>query len=116
MSPNFDDELKEPVVLPARVPNLLANGASGIAVGMATNIPPHNLGELCEAIAHLIDHPEATMEELAEIVRGPDFPTGGVDFLPEHRSLAPRNRLGPPPRPRDAVPCGVLDRRVVVPR
>src|SRR6266705_330644 len=60
MSPNFDDELKEPVVLPARVPNLLANGASGIAVGMATNIPPHNLGELCEAIAHLIDHPEAT--------------------------------------------------------
>src|SRR5213592_707091 len=64
MSPNFDDELKEPVVLPARVPNLLANGASGIAVGMATNIPPHNLGELCEAIAHLIDHPEVTMEEL----------------------------------------------------
>src|SRR5213080_3147543 len=80
MSPNFDDELKEPVVLPARLPNLLANGASGIAVGMATNIPPHNLGELCEAIAHLIDHPEATMEELAEIVRGPDFPTGGVIF------------------------------------
>src|SRR5438552_16059280 len=62
MSPNFDDELKEPVVLPARVPNRLANGASGIAVGMATNIPPHNLGELCEAIAHLIDHTEATME------------------------------------------------------
>src|SRR5438874_13556667 len=61
MSPNFDDELKEPVVLPARVPNLLANGASGIAVGMATNIPPHNLAELCDAVAHLIDHPEVTM-------------------------------------------------------
>src|SRR5437879_9036502 len=80
MSPNFDDELKEPVVLPARVPNLLANGASGIAVGMATNIPPHNLGELCEAIAHLIDHPEATMEDLAATVRRRAFPTGRVIF------------------------------------
>src|SRR5881409_3948928 len=80
MSPNFDDELKEPVVLPARVPNLLANGASGIAVGMATNIPPHNLSELCDAIALLIDNPEASMEDLAGIVHGPDFPTGGVAF------------------------------------
>src|SRR5437879_7933053 len=80
MSPNFDDELKEPVVLPARVPNLLANGASGIAVGLATNIPPHNLGELCEAIAHLIDHPEATMEDLAATVRRRAFPTGRVIF------------------------------------
>src|SRR6266581_5368520 len=103
MSPNFDDELKEPVVLPARVPNLLANGASGIAVGMATNIPPHNLGELCEAIAHLIDHPEATMEELAEIVRGPDFPTGGVIFRYETVRLPAVNGQGPTSERRDAI-------------
>ena len=67
-------------MLPARVPNLLVNGAAGIAVGMATNIPPHNLSELCDAIALLIDNPEATMEELSEIVNGPDFPTGGIIF------------------------------------
>src|SRR3990172_3901917 len=78
--PNFDDSLTQPFVLPAKLPNLLANGASGISVGMATNIPPHNLTELCDAIAHLIDNPEASMEELTEIVRGPDFPTGGVIF------------------------------------
>jgi len=78
--PNFDDTLREPTVLPARLPNLLVNGASGIAVGMATDIPPHNLGEICDAIVYLIDHPEATTEELARIVRGPDFPTGGLIF------------------------------------
>jgi len=78
--PNFDDSLQEPMPLPARLPNLLANGASGIAVGMATNIPPHNLSELCDAIVLLIDNSETTMEELAEIVKGPDFPTGGVAF------------------------------------
>jgi DNA gyrase subunit A len=73
--PNFDGEHKEPVVLPARLPNLLLNGAAGIAVGMATNIPPHNLTELCDAIIHLIDNPETTVEELIKIMPGPDFPT-----------------------------------------
>ncbi|MEA3442854.1 MAG: DNA gyrase subunit A [Chloroflexota bacterium] len=76
--PNFDDSLKEPSVLPARVPNLLINGSAGIAVGMATNIPPHNLGEICDAIIYLIDNPQATTEELMEFVKGPDFPTGGT--------------------------------------
>ena len=77
-SPNFDESLKEPVVLPARVPNLLVNGSSGIAVGMATNIPPHNLSEVCDAVACLIDNPRATIDELTEFIKGPDFPTGGV--------------------------------------
>jgi DNA gyrase subunit A len=75
---NFDGTLREPVVLPARLPNLLINGASGIAVGMATNIPPHNPSEVCNAIVALIDKPEATVEELMQRVRGPDFPTGGI--------------------------------------
>jgi len=79
-TPNFDGSLNEPVVLPARLPNLLVNGASGIAVGMATNIPPHNLGEVCNAIGFLIDNPEASSDDLSEIVRGPDFPTGGIIF------------------------------------
>jgi DNA gyrase subunit A len=76
--PNYDNQAKEPVVLPARLPNLLLNGSTGIAVGMATNIPPHNLVEVCNAIIHLIDNPEATTEDLSRIVRGPDFPTGGI--------------------------------------
>ena len=76
--PNFDGSLQEPSILPARLPNLLANGSSGIAVGMTTNIPPHNLGEICDAIVRLIDNPEATSEELLELVKGPDFPTGGI--------------------------------------
>jgi DNA gyrase subunit A len=79
-SPNFDDRLVEPRVLPARVPNLLINGSSGIAVGMATNIPPHNLREVVSACVHLIDRPEADADDLMEIVRGPDFPTGGVIY------------------------------------
>jgi topoisomerase-4 subunit A len=74
----YDGEDEEPVVLPARFPNLLANGASGIAVGMATNIPPHNVGELCDALIHLNKTPSATVEELVGLVRGPDFPTGGI--------------------------------------
>lgn len=74
---NFDGSYREPAVLPALLPNLLLNGASGIAVGMATNIPPHNLNELCDAINYLIDNPEATVEELIKIVPGPDFPTAG---------------------------------------
>ncbi len=76
--PNFDGSLQEPSILPARLPNLLANGSSGIAVGMTTNIPPHNLGEICDAIVRLVDNPEATSEELLELVKGPDFPTGGI--------------------------------------
>ncbi|GAG18226.1 unnamed protein product, partial [marine sediment metagenome] len=76
--PNFDDSLKEPVVLPTRLPNLLVNGSSGIAVGMATNIPPHNLGEVCDAISCLIDDPEATIDELTQFIKGPDFPTAGI--------------------------------------
>jgi len=72
---NFDASYREPVVMPALLPNLLLNGASGIAVGMATNIPPHNLGELCSAIIHLIDNPEATVDDLIKIIPGPDFPT-----------------------------------------
>jgi DNA gyrase subunit A len=75
---NFDDSLKEPSVLPARLPNLLINGSSGIAVGMATNIPPHNLGEICDAIAYLVDNPQATTDELMDFTKGPDFPTAGV--------------------------------------
>ena len=76
--PNYDASMEEPSVLPARLPNLLINGSSGIAVGMATNIPPHNLGEICDAVTHLIDNPEATVEELVHLVPGPDFPTGGT--------------------------------------
>jgi DNA gyrase subunit A len=79
-SPNFDDRLMEPRVLPARAPNLLINGSSGIAVGMATNIPPHNLREVVAACVHLIDNPDATVEDLTQFVRGPDFPTGGVVY------------------------------------
>ncbi|MDE2687080.1 MAG: DNA gyrase subunit A [Chloroflexota bacterium] len=75
---NFDGTLREPVVLPSRLPNLMINGASGIAVGMATNIPPHNPNEICDAIVHLIDRPNATAEDLMKFVQGPDFPTGAT--------------------------------------
>ena len=78
MNPNFDNSTKEPETLPAKLPNLLLNGATGIAVGMATNIPPHNLTEICDAIIEYINKPEITVEKLAEIVTGPDFPTGGI--------------------------------------
>ncbi len=76
--PNFDASLKEPLLLPAALPNLLVNGSSGIAVGMATNIPPHNLNEVSDAIMHLLDNPEAQAKDLMKFVKGPDFPTGGV--------------------------------------
>lgn len=76
--PNYDGEAMEPTVLPAKLPNLLVNGAAGIAVGMATNIPPHNLSEICDGLIYLIDNPDATIDELLEIIPGPDFPTGGV--------------------------------------
>ncbi|MFZ0548180.1 MAG: DNA gyrase subunit A, partial [Candidatus Promineifilaceae bacterium] len=80
--PNFDDSLQEPLVLPARVPNLLINGGSGIAVGMATNIPPHNMAEICDAVVYLIDHQDdmddVSLDDLMQFVKGPDFPTGGI--------------------------------------
>jgi DNA gyrase subunit A len=76
--PNYDASTEEPRVMPGRLPNLLVNGSSGIAVGMATNIPPHNLNEICDAITLLIDNSDATIEDLMNIVTGPDFPTGGT--------------------------------------
>ncbi|MFI5370111.1 MAG: DNA gyrase subunit A [Candidatus Eisenbacteria bacterium] len=78
--PNYDETREEPVVLPSVVPNLLINGCSGIAVGMATEVPPHNLREVCDAIAHVIDEPESPPEDLLRIVTGPDFPTGGIIY------------------------------------
>lgn len=80
---NYDGTQKEPRVLPSKLPNLLLNGSMGIAVGMATNIPPHNLGEICAAIAHLIENPDCTVDELLKIVPGPDFPTGGLIYNTE---------------------------------
>lgn len=77
---NYDKSRKEPQVLPARIPQLLLNGTMGIAVGMATNIPPHNLNELVDAIIHLIDHPDSSIEDLMEFIKGPDFPTGGLIY------------------------------------
>jgi len=85
--PNYDGREQEPAVLPAAFPNLLANGSSGIAVGMATNIPPHNADELCAALLHLIKHPNATVEKIVEFVPGPDFPTGGVIVEPRAEIL-----------------------------
>ena len=76
--PNYDDRLKEPVVLPSHFPNLLVNGSTGIAVGMATNIPPHNLGEVIDGMCCLIDHPDASLDELMQYIKGPDFPTGAI--------------------------------------
>lgn len=76
--PNFDEELKEPLVLPSRFPNLLVNGSSGIAVGMATNIPPHNLTEVIDGVCYVIDNPEAALDEICQFIKGPDFPTGGI--------------------------------------
>src|SRR5205809_192763 len=78
--PNFDDRLQEPTVLPARLPNLIVNGTSGIAVGMATNIPPHNLAETVEAINHLVDHSDASIKDLRKFIKGPDFPTGAIIY------------------------------------
>jgi DNA gyrase subunit A len=79
-APNFDDRLEEPTVLPSRFPNLLVNGAAGIAVGMATNIPPHKLREVCSAVRHVVDTPECSVADLRKLVKGPDFPTGGFIY------------------------------------
>ncbi|TIW38287.1 MAG: DNA topoisomerase IV subunit A, partial [Mesorhizobium sp.] len=76
--PTYNEEDEEPVVLPGAFPNLLANGSSGIAVGMATSIPPHNAAELCDAALHLIENPDAPVTALMDFVQGPDFPTGGI--------------------------------------
>ena len=78
MVPNYDETLQEPTVLPAKIPTLLINGSSGIAVGMATNIPPHNLGELIDGIVKIIDEDEVTDEDLMSVIKGPDFPTGAT--------------------------------------
>ncbi len=77
-APNYDDRLKEPTVLPSRFPNILVNGSTGIAVGMATNIPPHNLGEVIDGMCYYIDNPEASLDELMQYIKGPDFPTAGI--------------------------------------
>src|ERR1700722_13831254 len=91
--PTYDGENNEPLVLPARFPNLLANGGSGIAVGMATSIPPHNILELCDALVHLVRHPRATVAELVELLPGPDFPTGGV-LVEERAAIAEAYETG----------------------
>ena len=78
LQPNYDESLSEPAVLPSRFPNLLVNGSSGIAVGMATNVPPHNLGEVTEAVCMMIDNPDVTTDDLMKVLPGPDFPTGGI--------------------------------------
>ncbi len=92
--PNYDGRLKEPSVLPSAVPNLLLNGTLGIAVGMATNIPPHNLREVAQALTHLVDHKDATTEDLLEFVKGPDFPTGGIAYGQKDISHAYANGKG----------------------
>ena len=107
---NYDETLKEPVVLPSRIPNLLVNGAGGIAVGMATNIPTHNLGEVIDACLAMVDKPDITVEELMEIVPGPDFPTGGIilgragireAYIKGRGSVVVRGKTHIEPAPRD---------------
>ena len=93
--PNYDGSKKEPTVLPAKLPNLLLNGGMGIAVGMATSIPPHNLTELCDGTVAVIDNPKITVEELMQYIKGPDFPTGGTIFNIEE--------INPPMAPEKAV-------------
>lgn len=92
--PNFDETLQQPWVLPARFPNLLVNGVTGIAVGMTTSIPPHNMGEIIDATIQVIDHPETSIDDLLEIVQGPDFPTGGIIMGREAMRKAYRTGLG----------------------
>ena len=92
--PNFDNSLEEPVILPGKLPNLLINGSSGIAVGMTTNIPPHNLTEVCDAIIATIEKPKITIEELMEIIKGPDFPTGGIIVSENFKDLYEKGKGG----------------------
>ena len=101
--PNFDETLLQPTVMPSRYPNLLVNGSNGIAVGMATNIPPHNLREVVDGCIHMIDHPDCTTEDLMQFIKGPDFPTGGI-ILGRAASAPPITRAAAAfwcaPRPR----------------
>jgi DNA gyrase subunit A len=102
-TPNYDATSEEPTVLPSRFPNILVNGSQGIAVGMATNIPPHNLGEVIDATVHLLEHPEATPDDLMEFVKGPDFPTGALilgrqGILDASGPARGRSSCGPWPR------------------
>ena len=92
MVPNYDETTREPSVLPAKLPNLLLNGSAGIAVGMATNIPPHNLGELCDGITHYVDNPDCTIDDLMQFVKGPDFPTGAQ--ICGHNGISAMYKLG----------------------
>ena len=92
MVPNYDETTREPSVLPAKLPNLLLNGSSGIAVGMATNIPPHNLGELCDGISYYVDHKDCTVDDLMQFVKGPDFPTGAQ--ICGHNGISAMYKLG----------------------
>ncbi|MEM3839093.1 MAG: DNA gyrase subunit A [Candidatus Micrarchaeaceae archaeon] len=92
--PNFDNTEKEPLTLPSKVPNLLVNGASGIAVGVATSIPPHNLSEVCDAIVYALDHKETAVEDLLGIVKGPDFPTGGIAIMSQNAYAGYRHGRG----------------------
>ncbi|MDP9180970.1 MAG: DNA gyrase subunit A [Chloroflexota bacterium] len=110
-TPTYDGQHQEPLPLPARLPNLLLNGSSGIAVGMATNIPPHNLVELCDAIAHLIDNAEATNAEIADIVKGPDYPTGGIVFRYETHRVPSTDGQAPTTEKRDAIRTAYSDGR-----
>src|SRR5256712_6841955 len=89
-APNFDDRLQEPKGLPSAIPNLVVNGSSGIAVGMATNIPPHNLREVVAAIIAMVDNPEMTPGEIRKLIKGPDFPTGGHHYSPAGKKHYPR--------------------------
>src|SRR5690606_29629632 len=95
-TPNYDDTIEQPTVLPARLPNLLLNGAAGIAVGMATNIPPHNLGEIVDCINAIIDNPDITVDELfeANLIKGPDFPTAAMIFTRQEILQAHRTGRG----------------------
>jgi len=110
-TPNFTGEHQEPMPLPARLPNLLLNGSSGIAVGMATNIPPHNIGELCDAVSGLIDNAEMTNAEIADIVKGPDYPTGGIIFRYETVRISSTDGSGPTIEKRDAIRMAYSDGR-----
>lgn len=105
-TPNYDDRLKEPTALPSHFPNLLVNGSTGIAVGMATNIPPHNMGEVIDGMCCLIDNPDAGLDELMEHIKGPDFPTAPPQWRPARTVRIPRCSPG-----TRHSPAGALSRR-----
>jgi DNA gyrase subunit A len=115
-APNYDSSRQEPKFLPAKLPNLLLNGAVGIAVGMATNIPPHNLTEVVEAIIHLIDNPQAGGEDLMEFIKGPDFPTGGIIYDRKAIIVAYLSGRGPIPCRGDSPADGTGIRKRRPPR